>query len=323
MKWKLILGEAIALALLVVAYVLVRPGAGSAAGEGREGEPLVRNLPVERISAIEIAKGGEQVVLRKQGGTEEGQTEESWVVENAWDCQANNKKIKEFVDEVRTLKRGHFRGESDKMLKEYGLDEKERTTVRFKDAKGNELALLVLGKMTYSLRDMTSAQQGKTVETTSTTFVMLPGTSIVHEIAGNHSAQAARTAWADLQLLDFTSDQVVALQVYVGAEQYALVRKARESNGKEEKKEGTEGENMEKEFEWFLHKERGTDPVRADDSKVNSYVLTLSRFSATDVVEPMKIMAGMQEPSAEEKARYGFDKPALAVCIGFPHEVTG
>lgn len=325
MKWKLIIVQLIIIVILIGAYFATRESQVAATASERANEPLIRNLPLDRVASIEISKGEEKVVLKKQSDPEKSGSEEKWVLASAWDAEANNERVKEFIDEMRLLKRGHFRGDNPRLLEKYGLDEKERTTILFKDAKDRTISSVILGRTTFSMADFASLQDGRQRESTSTTYVLLPGTTTVHEIPGSHHVSAARTYWANLKIVDMDTDDISLVQIQSEKHQFALVRRIKESSP-QDTKPPEEGEppdkkkEEKKEYEWFIHLGKGKEPIVADDGKVQSLLSTLAHLSASDIVEPMKIQPGNEEADAAEMARYGFDKEKLFVSICTPRE---
>jgi hypothetical protein len=329
MKWRLVIFQVAVVALLMGLYLATKQSQMATTAAERENEPLVRNLPLDRIASVEISKGDERAVLKREdAATKKSSAEEAWLLASAWDSPVDGEKLKEFVDEIRTLKRGQFRGGNPKLLKDYGLDEKERTTVIFRDAKEKSVASVILGKSTFSMADFAAMQQGTKGESTSTTYVLLPGTTNVHEIPGSHSVSASRTFWADLKIVDMEIDEISLVQFQSEKSQFALVRRIKEGapDKEEPPKEGEPPDKQKekkKEYEWLIHLGRGREAFPADETKVRSLLGTLAHLRAADVAEPMKIPAGAEEPDTEEMARYGFDKEKLFVGICTPREGNG
>jgi parvulin-like peptidyl-prolyl isomerase len=312
MKWKLIIVQLGVLAALTAVYVVTRHAAKSVTSAEKENEPLVRNLPLERIAFIDVSKGDAKVALSKKAVPEGSKAQvEEWTVSSAWDYPADTQKVRDLVDKVRTLKLGQYRGDNEKMLGDYGLDGKERTTVEFKDAKGIVIASVILGKANFSMLDFQALQSGKKTPDTSTTYVMLPGTTTVHEVPGSHSVSAERTAWLDLKVLDIKRDDIAAVQIQRGTDAFAFFRGVNEPGPGEKPPE----KGAKPQYEWFLQKGRQAKETAADEAKVRAVLDRLSKLDADDVAEQMKLPAGEQTPSPADLAKYGFDEQATMIAI--------
>lgn len=220
------------LRILVVALIVLGGGAlwlvqkeraDQAPAIATLGDPLLKDLPAERIASIGIAEPGATITLRRDG--------ERWVIAERGDFPADFAKVRDFVLAALALKTGQSEpiGPADRTrlrLDEPAAKEGGGTLVTFAGADGKPLARLIVGR-NYFKRMPDDPEKAKS----DGRFVLRPKAADTAIIVADPLSQAAAKSelWIDRKA--FAADESVSIDVrHADGDHWRLERGA-DANG--------------------------------------------------------------------------------------------
>ncbi len=324
MNLRLIIVQAVVLAAAALLYFATKPAAVTE-GEAAEADALLlADFHVDKVRKISIRSGKEKADLVRRSVKEGEREKDRWFVESAWNCDADEKNVDALLDEVRKLKKGLAAGSNAELYSKFGLDEESRHVAQFLDADGKAVAELHLGKQNFAMPDFSSF--GGQEKDNSTTYVRLADSAEVRKVPGSHSVTALRSHWVDLKVTELEFKELTRLEIETEKGVTVLVRRKKEPAPDEGGKDKEKDKKKEDEFEWRIEKAvpgREMQFLKTSESDVDSFIRSLASIRATDVAEPMDVQevtrneggrpVTEEEVPLEQKKKYGFDKPVLAI----------
>ena len=140
MNVKLITSLFAILVFVVSVYFAARPDTSGSAEFALSEQPLLGTFAIEKVYEVEISSPEETVSVIKKIVQEKERDVSRWFVKSAWNYEADRKRIDEFLDKLRGLKKGQPCGSNKELYDKFGLEEGKRSVVRLKDQSGSVMA---------------------------------------------------------------------------------------------------------------------------------------------------------------------------------------
>jgi len=193
------------LVILAGAGIILRQTLHSQARKNNLGTPLLKEFPVERIAAIDIATADESILLSKQS--------DRWVVENHYRFPADFEKIAQMIRRLKEAKIGRDFSGTSAVLNRLALRDpqdagaaKEHKAVRIelKDEKGLRLVKILVGKNKADTAEGGSGQ-GQYLMLNQDPTVFLIDKDLTY-------VEKKQLAWLDQDLVQVDPDEIKTIR---------------------------------------------------------------------------------------------------------------
>jgi hypothetical protein len=235
---------------------------------------LVKNLPAQFVSKIEVYKGGDPdrklVFVKDNGG--------AWVVASKFGVKTRKDAVENLLKEFTDIK-GELRAESESVFPDFKIGDKEGLHVLLQPASGKPLADLVVGLRKPGWNKSFVRLEG------SRKIVLVPKDILMLFRLFGEEAKLDTGYAADLKIFSFDPKLVEKISLATAGSKGPLVLKKSLPAGSAS-------------AVWSFEPP-GSKKEEVDASKADQYLKTISRMAGRDVFDPKLNTYGLQTPALE------------------------